>query len=159
MKKTIAILLMYPTVCFCGIKEQDIIPGLKLRLDNQLQITDKNGVVLPNQIIGATVGKLVSLYRTDGFKYDGQITEIEESAEYLKVYGKFLNVEDANFGFIIAKGGHFAGAIIEKKENKIYVLEFSATHKGFIFIRSFKHDKPSAKNEIEESWSIIEPVV
>lgn len=159
MKRTIAILLACPAMCFSGIKEQDIIPGLKLRLDAQLQVTDKNGVALPNQIVAATVGKLVTVYRTDGFKYDGQITEIEESSEYLKVYGKFLNVEDSSFGFVLAKGGHFAGAIVERKENKTYVLEFSAEHKGFIFVRSFKHDKPSAKNETEEACSVIEPVV
>jgi len=161
MKRIISLLLLAPSIGLATAKEKEVIPGLNLRIEAQLQLTDKNGIVIPSQIIKSIVGQLATIYRTDGFKYDVQITEIEESDEYLKVYGKVLNVEDASFGFAMARGGNFAGAIIEKKENKTYVLEFSAAHKGFIFVRSYKHDKPFAehkKDQLPSEWSNIEPL-
>lgn len=163
MKRLLSLLLLLPSTGTAITKEKEIIPGLKLRIEAQVQLTDKQGVVIPNQLIKALVGQLATIYRTDGFKYDVQITEIEESSEQLKVYGKILNVEDGNFGFVMAKGGHFAGALLEKKENKTYILEFSEEHKGFVFVRSYKYDKPSAKYKVEgtdrisSEWSVVEP--
>jgi hypothetical protein len=144
MKAIAAILLLLGAqTTDAGIKsEEKIIPGLKLRIEGEVPLTDNNGVVIPSQIIKMQVGKLVSIYRTDSFCYRGQVTEIEESAETLKVYGQILNVPGSKFGFVMARGGQFAGAIIESKENKTYVLEFSLPHKGFIFMRSTKHEKP-----------------
>ena len=160
MKRLLPLLLLLPSTGMAIAKEREVIPGLKLRIEAQIQLTDKNGVAIPSQIIKAIVGQLATIYRTDGFKYDAQITEIEESDDQLKVYGKALNTEDTNFGFVMARGGHFAGAIVEKKDNKTYVLEFSEAHKGFIFVRSYKHDKPAAgykKEHIPADWSAIEP--
>jgi hypothetical protein len=164
MKRLLPLLLLLPSTGLAIVKERDVIPGLQLRIEAQIQLTDKNGVAIPSQIIKAVVGRLAVIYRTDGFKYDVQITEIEESDEYLKVYGKALNTEDTNFGFVMAKGGSFAGAIVERKDNKTYVLEFSEAHKGFIFVRSYKHDKPSADYKVEKNenipadWSSVEPL-
>jgi hypothetical protein len=140
-----AAILAVPSLCLAGVKaEEQIIPGLKLRIDSECYLTDKNGVAIPEQIIGVAVGKLVALYRTDGFCYHGQVTEIEEGADFYKVYGKILNCEDSGFGFALHKGGFFSGAIRERQANITYVLEYSPAHKGFVFIRSYKHDKPLA---------------
>jgi hypothetical protein len=138
------LLLLGAQTLDAGIKtEEKIIPGLKLRIEGEIPLTDNNGVVIPSQVIKLEVGKLVSMYRTDLFCYKGQITEIEESAEALKIYGKILNVPESRFGFILARGGNFAGAIVEGDENnRTYVLEFSPSHKGFVFIRNTKYEKP-----------------
>jgi hypothetical protein len=138
------LLLLGAQTLDAGIKaEEKTIPGLKLRIEGEVPLTDNNGVVIPSQVIKAQVGKLVSIYRTDLFCYKGQITEIEESDEALKIYGKILNVPESRFGFILAKGGQFAGAVVEGNENnRAYVLEFSPSHKGFIFIRNSKYEKP-----------------
>lgn len=163
MKQTLAILWLLTATSSAGIKEQETIPGLKLRLEAQLHITDKHGVVQPSQVASALVGQLVVIYRTDGFKYDAQVTEIEEREDMLKIYGRMLNVEDSSFGFVMHKGGTFAGAIVERKNERTYALEISPEHKGYIFVRTTKYDKPSASNkDIEDSvmlvdWSNIEP--
>ena len=155
MKRIIALALLFPVPLTAGMKENNTPPGFKLRIDAQLELTDKNGVVIPSQIIKAEVGRLVTLCKPDGFKYNGQITEIEEAEDYLKVYGKILNVPDSNFGFAMSKGGIFTGAILEKQDNRTYVLEFSDKHKGFVFVRSFKHDKPAASNKKKSSEKIV----
>jgi hypothetical protein len=147
MKKIIARALLLSVPAEAGIQQDSTPPGFKLQIAPQLELTDKNGVVIPSQVIKAEVGRLVALCKTDGFRYDGQITEIEESDDYLKVYGKILNVPDTNFGFAMFRGGVFAGAILEKEDNRTYVLEFSDKHKGFVFVRSFKHNKPVASNK------------
>lgn len=134
---------MLPSLAFATIKERPTIPGLALRIEGQLHYSDEHGVILPSQIIKSIAGQLVTFRRTDGFKYDAQITEIEESDDYLKVYGKILNVEEANFGFVMARGGNFAGAVLEKKNQKTYVLKFSEPHKGFILELNNSYNKPA----------------
>jgi hypothetical protein len=117
------------------------VPGFKLSIDNFLYLTDTNGVALPEQVINAQIGKSIKIYRTDGFCYDGMITEIQESDDLYKIYGLINNVDDASFGFVIAKGGVFAGAVVEKKNAKTYVLEFSPRHKGYVFNLTNRYNK------------------
>ena len=115
---------------------------LGLTLNQDYHITDNSGVVIPGQLVYAATGATVTIRRTDGFLYVGKITEVQESAEGFKVYGQIDNVDDSFFGFSISKGGVFAGAIVERSANKTYVLEFSLEHKGYIFLRTLKYDKP-----------------
>lgn len=155
----IVLVTLLPTLAFAGIKpEEYIIPGLRLRIEGETQLTDKVGVVLPEQVIKLPVGKLVTINRVDGFVYHGQVTEIEEGPDFYKVFGKILNSEDAGFGFAINKGGYFSGAIRERQANVTYVLEFNPTYKGFIFVRSFKHDKPSADNSKEDYQTVKQAI-
>lgn len=156
-----ALFLLLPSMSFGGVKtEEQIIPGLKLRIDNEHYLTDKNGLVLPEQVIKVAVGKLVAIYRTDGFCYHGQVTEIEEGPDFYKVFGKVLNSEDTGFGFAINKGGYFSGAIRERKDNVTYVLEFNPVHKGFVFVRSYKHDSPSASaKKNKEEYQVISNIL
>jgi hypothetical protein len=112
-----------------------------LTLDQEYQITDSFGVVIPGQLVYAKAGNTVKIKRTDGFVYTGKITDIQEEEGSFKVYGQIDNVDDSFFGFSIAKGGVFAGAIVERAANKTYVLEFSLEHKGYIFLRTLKYDK------------------
>lgn len=129
---------------FASIKEKEIenkIPGHKLQLKQETFLTDTNGIVNAAAIVNVSLGSLVKICRTDGFTYSGKITEIEESTEFYKIYGSVLNVEDTQFGFVIAKGGVFAGAVVEKKNKKTYVLELSIPHKGYILILSSKYDE------------------
>jgi hypothetical protein len=120
------------------------VPGFKLQINEESYFSDKLGVVSPEQVANAQIGRLVKIYRTDGFCYEGRITEIEESKEYLKVYGVISNVKDSHFGFVMVKGGIFAGALIEEKGLKTYVLEFSKEYNGYILMLSHKYDKPAA---------------
>jgi len=124
-----------------GLNKNDDVPGHKLQLNQELYFTDKFGVALPDQIANAALGKLVKIYRTDGFCYEGKITDIEEEEGVFKVYGDVLNLTGVRFGFAMAKGGKFAGAVLDKVNDTVYVLEFSETHKGFVLVRSYKHGK------------------
>lgn len=124
-----------------GIKSDVVVPGDKLQLNTYLYFTDNNGLALPSEIAKATVGKLVKIYRTDGFCYEGKITEIEESDDALKVYGDVHSSPGVSFGFAMAKGGKFAGAVIDKEKDLTYVLAFSEAHKGYVLIRAYKFEK------------------
>ena len=139
-------LFLFPVLLFAGISVDMTkpVPGFKLQLEQETFLTDKYGVNIPAQIIQVPIGKSVVIYRTDGTCYKGIITEIEEGEGFYKIYGKMNDLDETSFGFVMARGGNFAGALIEKKTNKTYVIEFSPEHKGFVFVRSTKYDKPSA---------------
>jgi len=113
------------------------VPGFKLKLNEELYFSDKNGLFLLDQVCNAEIGRQVKIYRTDGFCYSGRITEIEESETIYKVYGTVSNVDNTQFGFVMAKGGIFAGAVVEKTTGTTYVLELNEEAKGFVLVRSF----------------------
>lgn len=136
--------LLLPTVAFGSIASapSQEVPGFKLQLEQEFYLTDKTGVILLEQLIKAPIGKLVVIYRPDGFCYKGMVTEIREEDGKYAVYGKINNVEETSFGFVMVKGGTFAGAIVERKNEKTFVVDFNLDQKGFIFVRSTRHDKP-----------------
>lgn len=120
------------------------VPGFKLQLDEESYLTDNHGVFNPKQIINTPIGRSVKIYRTDGFCYSGKITDIEEASDTYKIYGTVNNVQNSGFGFVLAKGGIFAGAVVEKDNSKTYTLEFSEAHKGFVLMLSAKYNRPGA---------------
>lgn len=121
-----------------------LAPGFKLQLAEETYLTDSNGVISPPQVAKAEIGRLVRIYRTDGFCYTGRITSIEESDEAYKVYGDINNVKNTHFGFVLAKGGIFAGGVVEIDNKKTYVAELSEAFKGYVLQLSNKYDKPSS---------------
>lgn len=130
--------LSLPLSLDAGLASQTTtVPGFKLKLNEELYFSDKNGVFLLDQVCGAEIGRQVKIYRTDGFCYSGRITEIEESETIYKVYGTVSNVDNTQFGFVMAKGGIFAGAVVEKTAGTTYVLELDEHAKGFVLVRSF----------------------
>lgn len=138
----LAALVTYSCSALGGInKNSSDVPGHRLVLEQEVYFTDKQGIAIPEQIAKAEVGKLVKIYRPDGFCYEGKVTEIEEADGLLKVYGEVLNLESGRFGFALAKGGKFAGAVLDKNSDTVYVLEFSDVYKGFVLKRSYRYDK------------------
>ena len=122
-------------------KSISAVPGFGLKLDLENYLTNLHGVLSPNQIVNTPIGSIVKIYRTDGFCYQGKITEIEESDDYYKIYGGITNVPNAGFGFVLAKGGIFAGAVVERDDSRVYTVEFSEPHKGCVLKRSANHEK------------------
>ena len=144
IKSILLLLFLVPQLVLAGlVSDSPVPPGFKLQLEQESMLTDKNGIILFSQIIKVPVGKSILIYRPDGFCYKGIVTEIEEGDGFFKIYGKLHNV-DAGFGFVMHKGGNFAGAIKEHKNLKTYVAEFDVLRKGFVFVYSTKYDKPSA---------------
>jgi hypothetical protein len=125
-------------------QKQPPITGFKLQLDQEAYFTDVHGKADPGIIANTPVGKSVRIYRTDGFCYTGVVTEIEDSETHFKIYGTINNVPTGRFGFVLAKGGIFAGAIVEEEKEQTYVLEFSPAHKGYVLLRTTKYNKPQA---------------
>ena len=118
------------------------LPDLnKLKLNQEVFLTDLNGVVNPKTVMLLQVGDNIKLYRTDGTLYTGIVTETKEGDDTLQIFGKFNNVPDVSFGFVLARGGIFAGAIVDTKNDKTYTLELSTPHKGYVFLYSFKYEK------------------
>jgi hypothetical protein len=118
-----------------------LVPGYTLKLEVEHYLSDNNGVLSASQVSTSELGARVKLYRPDGFCYVGKITQVEEAAEYYKIYGVIDNIPNAGFGFVIAKGGIFAGAVVEKNDSKVYTVEFSEAHKGYVLLRSMKYEK------------------
>jgi hypothetical protein len=123
-----------------SIKEQ-------LKLQQETFLTDTNGVILVKAVLGLKVGDIIRIYRTDGYSYTGRVTEITETHApedpSIRISGIINNVSGAQFGFGAAKGGMFAGAIIEPDKEFIYALELSESHKGYIFLPTTKYSKPN----------------
>jgi hypothetical protein len=137
-------LICYSSALLAGLAiEKPSVPGFKLQLEEQLHLTDTQGVFIPKQMVAAPIGKKVKIYRTDGFCYEGMVTTIEETDDSFRIYGTIDNVKATRFGFVMAKGGIFAGAVLENDGEKAYALEFSEAHKGFVLVRAYKHDKAS----------------
>lgn len=121
------------------------LPEFRFKIDLEKQLTNELGVVGPAQVAACQVGDHVIIRKEDGVIYKGKVTEIEETQDMIKIYGDLYDKEnELNFGFIMAKGGTFAGAIVNKKKNKVYVLEFSIEQKGYVFRESLVHRKPEA---------------
>jgi hypothetical protein len=113
----------------------------KLKLNQEVYLSDTNGLINIKTVSLLQVGDNIRVYRPDGTLYTGIVTKTEESDGLLHIIGNINNKEDAQFGFVFAKGGHFAGAIVEKKNDRIYALELSEAHKGFVFLYTTKYDK------------------
>ena len=122
-------------------KSKSAVPGYGLKLGLESYLTSTTGILSPAQIINTPIGSMIKIYRTDGFCYQGQVTQIEETDEYFKIYGTITNVPNTGFGFALAKGGIFAGAVVERNDSKVYTVEFSELHKGYVFVRSTKHER------------------
>jgi hypothetical protein len=140
MKRLVATLISIPFIAYSGITA-DKIPGFKLQLAEETYLSDRNGVLSADQISRVELGRLVRIYRTDGFYYTGKVTAIEESDSTYKVYGDVNNVKNTHFGFVLAKGGVFAGAVVEIDNKQTYVVELSEVHKGFVLQLTTKYDK------------------
>ena len=148
MKTIVSILLLLIQTSFGSIKEEKRTPTSidlpdlnKLKLNQEVFLTDLNGVVNPKTVMLLQVGDNVKIYHTDGTLYTGLVTETKEGDGMLQIFGKINNVSDMSFGFVLAKGGVFAGAMVNTKNNKTYTLELSEPHKGYIFLYSYKYEK------------------
>lgn len=132
LSKSIAVIL------FCS----SAYGGAKLKLQNELYFTDTNGVANPTAVASSVVGELVRIYKTDKEYFTGIITEVIEDNTTLRVFGKITNSDSATFGFTLAKGGIFAGAIVDVKNEKTYILELDLDAKGYILKLTNRYDKP-----------------
>lgn len=112
-----------------------------LNLDLDLPLTSSTGKLNTSVLARVKVGDSVVIKRGDGISYKATISEIIESPDFVKIHGTMINEDDIQFGIHLLKGGLLAGVIVENKTGKVYSLEFSAAHKGFIFIYSAFHSK------------------
>jgi hypothetical protein len=117
-------------------KAEDIkIPVLEL--NQEKYVTDTNGVANPSSIIRLLPSNTIKIYLPDGTELKGVVTKIEEiNKEVFKVFGDIQNKTNTGFGFVLAKDGIFAGAIVFRDEDITYTLKYSESAKGFIFVKS-----------------------
>lgn len=114
--------------------------GLNLNEDG-LSLTNPNGKLNTAVLASLKIADKLIIKRADGFVYKAEITQIEESPDYYKIWGKMYSQDETFFGITLNRGGILAGAISEFKTGKVYVLEFSQLHEGFIFLYSTLHSK------------------
>jgi hypothetical protein len=142
--KLALVLLFLTSSAVAGLVAEQKVAGFKLQLEEEVYLSDPTGVLIPKQMMTVQIGRLVRIYRTDGTFYQGRVTEIEETDTTYKIYGTIHSVEGAKFGFVLAKGGVFAGAVVEIKSQVVYAVEFSEAYKGFVLVRTHKYDKPQS---------------
>jgi hypothetical protein len=114
--------------------------GLNLN-EGGLSLTNPDGKLNTAILANIKTADKIIIKRADGFVYKAEITQVEESPDYFKIWGKMYNQEETFFGITLNRGGILAGAISEFKTGKVYVLEFSQLHEGFIFLYSTLHSK------------------
>jgi hypothetical protein len=133
MKKTLII------ACLLALTPVKAAIEPKLKIDQELFLSDTNGVVKAAAIAKAAAGTMIKLYKTDGTFYTGIVNLVKEDNDSYEIQGSINNC-NASFGFKIAKGGTFIGAVVEHDVKKTYVLEFSLPHKGFVLVYNLKYN-------------------
>lgn len=117
--------------------------GIDLRIDGEIFLTDKNGVINPQAVISAAAGKLVRIYMVDGTCHKGIITESRIEKNLVKIFGRVVGNDQITFGFGASRDGDFGGALLDKTTKKLYTLEYNSEIGGFIFIFSKRNDQES----------------
>ena len=127
----------------CSLKNEEPQPPVTdLRIDQEKFCTDKNGIANPIAIINLRVGENIKIYLIDGTCLCGVVNSVEMiDGKIFKVFGDIKNQKNTGFGFILAKEGQFAGAILMRDEDKVYTLEYNETAKGYAFFLSSLKNK------------------
>jgi hypothetical protein len=130
MKSILACLLLLTAVSTAGI---ELRPALSL--DQEHYLTTTTGIINPNEIIKAAVKDLIVLYLPDGTKFSGVITKAEfKTEDKFECFGEFHSHDNAGFGFVLTKGGVFAGAIVMRNTDTVYCVGYSEAMQGYVLI-------------------------
>jgi len=125
------------TSSFNSVADEPYVIIPTLSIEQQIYLSDKNGLVNPNNIIRLKPLDSVIFYLSDGTEVKGIIKSTEEvNKEVFKAFGDVESTPNAGFGFALTKDGIFAGAIAFDGGEVVYTLEFSYTAKGYWFIKS-----------------------
>jgi hypothetical protein len=130
-------LFLYLTTYLSSVidtESKTIIPEERLELANEVILTTDQGVFIPCQLLEAKLGKQVKIYRPDGFCYIGKVTSLTRTKTSFKILGQITNLNDAGFGFAVTSDGKIAGAVLEQKTKKLYVLAYATEANCFILI-------------------------
>lgn len=111
----------------------------EFRIDQEKFVSDKTGALQPTTIINLRVGDIVKFYFQDGTEFSGKIFQREEEMnEYVKVYGHINDGENSGFGFVITKQGGFFGAVVLKKIDINYAVDYNKESKSYYFVKILK---------------------
>jgi hypothetical protein len=129
--------LLVTTLCNTAIAVEPRVIIPTLSLEQEIYISDNNGVINPNTIIRLKPSDNVKFYLSDGTELVGLVKETQElNKEMFKVFGDVQNKPNTGFGFVITKTGIFAGAVVFRETNTEYTLQYSEEAKGFMLIKS-----------------------
>jgi len=140
MKIKVALILgiFIPVILFGGIKESTQKQAFSsLDIGQEKYLSDYSGVLNPSTIIGLTPSNTIRIYLVDGTVLTGIVKEttmIEN--EVFKVFGEMTNKDNCGFGFVLAKQGVFAGAVVFRDTQETYTVDYSEQAKGFVLIKS-----------------------
>ena len=133
--KTI-ITLIVSLFCLTSIAaEPNVVPILSI--EQQIYITDNNGVLNANNIIRLKPLDNIKFYLSDGTEIIALVTKTEEiNKEVFKVFGDVQNKNNSGFGFVLTKDGIFAGAVVFRDGDIVYTVEYSEEAKGHMLVKS-----------------------
>lgn len=110
-----------------------------ISLEQEIYISDKTGLMNPNNIIRLKPRDNIKIYLPDGTELNGLVTKTEDiNREIFKVFGDVQNHPNTGFGFVLTKDGIFAGAVVFRDTDITYKLEYSEEAKGYILIKNVK---------------------
>jgi len=116
------------------ISEKPNVP-YKLRLDEQVLLTDSRGVLIPSAILALNPSEYIKITLTDGQVITGVVktTEVIDK-KIFKVFGDVINGDNAGFGFGMMEDGTFGGAVVYRNTEMVYKIQYSNILKGYIFV-------------------------
>jgi len=139
-----------------------------LSIDQQIFISDNNGVMNPASIIRLKPADNIKFILSDGTELIGIVKSTEEvNKEMFKVFGDIQNKPNTGFGFALVKQGTFstepvfAGAVVFRDTEETYTVQYSEEAKGFMLIKSkgkkseTKTTKKNSKNSLTLGLSVL----
>jgi hypothetical protein len=141
--KKVLLLIAGSLGMFCVISSGELKVSEKpnvpyaLKLDQEVNVTDNRGVLIPAAILGLNPSETVKITLTDGTVILGVVktTEVINKKIY-KVFGDVINGDNAGFGFGMAEDGTFGGAVVYRNSEVVYKIQYSDSLKGYIFVRN-----------------------
>jgi hypothetical protein len=137
--------LLLTSILYAGIKNDSPKEAFStLKINQEIHISDTAGVLIPNSIITLIPSNNIKFYLVDGTVLTGLVKEITMiDGELFKVFGEITNKDNSGFGFVLAKEGIFAGAVVYRNTEETLTVEFSQQAKGYVLVKSLgKKPKP-----------------
>lgn len=138
LKNKILTSLLTAVVLYSSHAYSTTIKNLDLQ---RKQLTTPTNIVVAASVATLQVGDYIQMSSSDNKNFTGRVTKIEESPEFVKIYGSIFEHKDTMFGFMMQKGGEFQGCITDENQTIWYVMELDLNVKGYVFYKKIKFNK------------------
>lgn len=122
---------------------------IKKDIKNQINITTDKGIIDPNLVLNLEPENNIKIVTVDNNIFNCVVKTVKyENNTTCKIFGDVMNRENSAFGFAISKNGSFAGAIMFKNEDYLYLVEYLDQNQGFVFVKKNVENGESSKKNV-----------